>query len=130
VAEAFLTAMAEGDYDKAKKYASAESQEAIDQTAQMSESMEDMGGDEEKDVPEIKVGEATVEGEHASVAYTEDGTDKTLELVKEDGEWKAVFSKMPDMEGLDSFDESLEELEGIGDSLNDAIEEMEESTTE
>lgn len=137
VAEAFLNAMAEQDWSTAKKYATAGSQEAIDQVAEMAESMkglEDLAG-EESETPEIKMGDVTEEGETAVVSYTEDGSEKQLNLVKEEGEWKVEFSKMGGMddmgdmsEGLEEMDEALEGLEGLGDSLSEAMEELEEVT--
>jgi hypothetical protein len=131
VAEAFLNAMENGDYDKAKKYASKDSQEALDGMAEMGK-MGDMGeamGGEKPEPKEIKVGEVTEseDGNTATVAYTADGVAQTLSMVKEDGDWKAVFSKS----GMDMMDEGMDtmddmDIDGTLDSLNEVIDDATE----
>jgi Domain of unknown function (DUF4878) len=86
VAEKFLNAIAAGDYDGASKYATKEAQESL-------KMMATMGGGEKGEAAKIEIGDVKEEGDKATVSYKENGTDKTLDMVKEDGEWKANWSK-------------------------------------
>jgi hypothetical protein len=87
VAEKFLNAIAASDYEGAGKYATKEAQESLKMMASMAGSMP------KGEPAKIEVGDVKEEGDKATVSYKENGTDKTLEMVKEDGEWKANWSK-------------------------------------
>lgn len=87
VAEKFLNAIAAGDYDGAAKYATKEAQESLKMMASMS------GGEAKGEPAKIEIGDVKEEGDKATVSYKENGTAKTLEMVKEEGEWKANWSK-------------------------------------
>ena len=85
-ADKFLTAVQEGDFDGAKKYATDETADALGM----------MGGDD-KEKPEAKkveiVGEE-VDGDKATVKYTLDGgEEKSLKMEKQGTEWKAIMTK-------------------------------------
>ena len=116
VGQAFLEALAEGDFGTAKDYATQDSQEALDM-------MEKMGGGEttgSKD--DIKVGEVKEEGDKATLMYTEKGAEKTLDLVKEDGEWKVKYSKGGPTEGNSGMEELDNAMEDLGNELEEALE--------
>lgn len=125
VGEKFLKALATGDYSTAKDYATEDSQESL-------EMLEKMGGGETGgSADDIVVGEVQEEGDKATLAYTEKGVEKTLDLVKEDGSWKAKFSKGGPTEGnggaLDELENSIEDaVEEIGDAIEEATEEVSE----
>ena len=62
----------------------------------MMKSMASMSGDQEKPEPkEITITNTETDGDKATVTYKAEGADEeqTLDLVKEDGEWKVVFDK-------------------------------------
>ncbi len=137
VAEAFLTAMNNQNYDKAKKYATEGSQESLETMSKMAEMAAGLS-DEKPEPKEIVVGESEVDGDNAVVHYTEDGNDMTLDLVKEDGNWKAKFDKMGGLmddigdssEGLDSLNEALDSLtdsvDTVIDDMNEAVDSLSE----
>jgi hypothetical protein len=101
--ESFLTAMAKGDIEGAKKFASKESQGALEMMAGTS--------DAKKANPDkIEIGEVKEEGDKATLSYKENGADKTLNLIKEDGAWKASYTKgAGDTGGLDDLGKGLED---------------------
>jgi hypothetical protein len=114
VAEKFLAAIAAHDYQGAAKFATKEAQESL----KMMASMGGMAGNSE--TSKIEVGDVKEDGDKATVAYTEDGKAKSLEMVKEDGEWKANWSK-----GGGVVENALEgtvkdALEGAGEALKTA----------
>ncbi len=116
--EKFLKALAEGDYATAKNYASKSSQESLDMLEKMS------GGESSGSADDIVVGEVKEDGEKATLAYTEKGAEKTLNLVKEDDAWKAQFDKGGD---TGSNGNPLDE---VSDAIEDAMEEVVEETSE
>lgn len=121
VGQAFLEAMAEGDFSTAKDYATEDSKEALDAMASMAE----MGGGETKK-SEIVIGEVKEDGNTAVLSYTEDGTEKTLNLVKEGEDWKVKYSKGGPTEGSigGAIDEAVEEVsEGLEEAMEEATEE-------
>ena len=105
VGEKFLTAFAKGDIDGAKKFATKDAQASLDMVAGTSEA-------KKANPDKIEIGEIKEEGDKATLSYKENGTDKTLELVKEGGEWKAAWTKGGGDTGLDK----------LGDELGDAME--------
>ncbi len=118
VGTAFLEALAEGDFSTAKDYATKDSQEALDM-------METMGGGEttgSKD--DIKVGEVKEDGDKATLMYTEKGEEKTLDMVKEDGEWKVKYSKGGPTEGNSGLEELDNAMEDLGNAMEEAMEEV------
>jgi hypothetical protein len=84
--EKFLNAMAKGDIETAKKYATEDSHSAIDM---MAASAITKAANPDK----IELGDVKEEGDKATLSYKENGTDKSLELKKVNGEWKAVYTK-------------------------------------
>ncbi len=116
--EKFLKALAEGDYGTAKDYATKSSQESL-------EMLEKMGGGESGgSADDIVVGEVKEDGDKATLAYTEKGAEKTLNLVKEDGSWKAQFDKGGDTGSTGS------PLDEITDVVEDAVDEVMEEVSE
>jgi len=120
--EKFLKALAEGDYGTAKDYATKGSQESL-------EMLEKMGGGEAGgSADDIVVGEVKEDGDKAMLAYTEKGAEKTLNLVKEDGSWKAEFNKGGD---TGSSSNPIEDItDGIEEMATDIAEEVAEEMGE
>jgi len=120
VAKLFLNAIEKGDFATAKKYASASSQEVLDQMAEQRADSE-ASGEEIAEPAEINIGEVTVaeDDSTAEVKYTSDGTEMTLNMVKEEDEWKAEFTKLP---GMGDMDEWMQNFEGMEDSLDEMLE--------
>jgi len=94
VAEKFSKAMYDQNIEEAKKYASKESAQMLDMIGSMMSMMPDSA---KANQPEFvfKVVKDSVAGDQAWVwAEKEDGTmGDPIELKKEEGEWKVVFSK-------------------------------------
>jgi hypothetical protein len=86
VGESFLNAMAKGDIETAKKHATKEAQSSLDMMAATAEA-------KKANPDKIEIGEIKEDGDKATLSYKENGTDKTLNLVKEDGAWKAAWTK-------------------------------------
>ena len=86
VGEKFLTAMAKGDIEGAKKFATKEAQTSLDMMAGTAEA-------KKANPDKIELGDIKEEGDKATLSYKENGAAKTLDLVKEGGEWKAAWSK-------------------------------------
>ena len=86
VGTSFLNAIAKGDVDGAKKLATKDAQTSLDMASATFES-------KKANPDKIEVGEIKEEGDKATLSYKENGTDKTLDLIKEDGKWKAAWSK-------------------------------------
>ena len=113
VGEKFLMAFAKGDIETAKKYATEDAQTSLD----LMQGNDDKAGDPS----EIVVGEVKEEGDKAVLSYTEDGKDKTLNLIKENGEWKAAWEKGAGSSGNSTLDSIGDEL---GDAMEDAMEDL------
>jgi hypothetical protein len=92
--KAFLDAWGKLDFKKARMYVSKETESVYDMLVGMKES------DKEAKPTKIVTGAFTIDGDHATLAYTEDGEEKSLALVKLDGSWFVAFEKSPgDSEG-------------------------------
>jgi hypothetical protein len=104
VGESFLNAMAKGDIEGAKKYATKEAQSSLDMMAGTAEA-------KKANPDKIEIGEVKEDGDKATLSYKENGVDKTLNLVKEDGAWKAAWTKGggDTGTGLDDLGKGLEE---------------------
>lgn len=116
--EKFLKALAEGDYGTAKDYATKGSQESLDMLEKMG------GGEATGSADDIVVGEVKEDGDKATLSYTEKGAEKTLNLVKEDGSWKAQFDKGGDTGSSNT------PLDEITDAVEDAVDEVVEEIAE
>ena len=99
VSERYLDAFHDRDYEKAKKYGTAETGKLLDMFIGFAALMPDSA----KHSPRFKVLDEKQEGDTAYVHYTMEGSRKvqTLTLIKVDGEWKVAASK-----------DSLNEIEG------------------
>jgi hypothetical protein len=91
VAEKFLTAISVGDFEAAKKWATKESHTALDMAAANDK-------DHIAERHKIQIGEETISENKATVVYKDNEDEKVLKLSKEDGKWKAAFSKS-DLDG-------------------------------
>jgi|GEM_PF-3073892 hypothetical protein len=112
IGEKFLTAISKGDYETAKQFATEDAKSSLDMMASMEKSLP--AG--EKKESKIEIGEVKEEGDKATLSYKEDGTDKTLDLVKVNGEWKANWSKMGG-----ATDSATDALEGAADAVETAV---------
>jgi hypothetical protein len=135
VAENFLMAVQDMDFEKAKLYATKESASMLDMLAGFA----GMGDEEKPEPAPITITNEEIDGDKATVTYTsknEDGeeTEDTIDLVKEEGEWKVKFDKSSlgggdtdmDMEWEDVEEDMEEDLEEIGDSVGAVMDEVEE----
>lgn len=120
VAEKFLTAMENQDFEEAKKY----SDESMKQLLNV---LNEMPKDDNKKTenPKIKVTKVEKEGDKAKVFYMVEGGGETegenkeqsIDLKKIDGKWKVSFNKedankeapQTDSESMNSEDEMSEE---------------------
>lgn len=108
VAEKFLNALQDGDFKTAKKNATEKSQEFLGQMETMYATME--GLDDIKETKEIAVTNEQIDGDKATVSYTEDGDSMEIILLKENGAWKVAFDKETLMGGaLDSMGDEEED---------------------
>ena len=93
VAETFLTALAEQDYDTAKKHGT----KSTAQMLSMIESMAKMASDEDiekGDMEEITWGETEIDGDTVAVVrYTTPNGEEKMDLKKVDGDWKVDMKK-------------------------------------
>jgi hypothetical protein len=100
IGEKFLIAYAQGDIATAKQYATRDAQRTMGLvfgSASIQKSNPD----------KIKIGQLQEDGDMATLAYNENGVDKTLSLLKEDGLWKVAWSK-DNLEGMrDDREESM-----------------------
>lgn len=114
--ESFLNAMAKGDIETAKKFATEDSHSALDMMVASA-----ITKAAKPDV--MTYGDVKEDGDKATLAYTENGKDKSLELKKVDGEWKAVYAKSTggattpdaddsDMDSDEGHDEESHDEEG------------------
>lgn len=119
VGEKFLNAMAKGDIEGAKKFATKDAQTSLD--------LMQGNADAKKEKPDvIVIGDVKEEGEKATLNYTENGAAKTLKLVKEEGEWKAAWEK-----GAGNVGNSLDGLgEDLGNAMEGALNELGEKVEE
>ncbi|MFH0894789.1 MAG: hypothetical protein V2A54_10165 [Bacteroidota bacterium] len=86
-AEKFLNHIQKKEYAEAKKLATKESEATIDMMA----SFGSMGGEQKEAKIEMK--DEKIDGDKATVNYVENGENKTLSLVKVDGDWKVDMKK-------------------------------------
>ncbi|MDP2172686.1 MAG: DUF4878 domain-containing protein [Candidatus Cloacimonadaceae bacterium] len=99
VARKFFDAMDKKDFTAAKQYASKQSQELLTFAEQF---MKNLNEDQKGDMDDMKynIVETKIEGETAIVTYEQwkksdpgNKQSKTLNMVKEDGEWKVKLDK-------------------------------------
>lgn len=86
VGDAFLEAVSHGDFVKAKTYVTTKSLPALDMLAQNS-------AGKPAATSTIKFVDINVINDQATYAYNDDGVEKYLTLVQENGEWKVQLSK-------------------------------------
>ena len=91
VAENFLKAMNQYDFETAKKYGTEDTGKLLDMMSGFSKMMPDSARIEEK----YEMTGENIEGEKATVTYKIEGRDENgkLELVKVNGKWKVAMSK-------------------------------------
>ena len=91
VAENFLKAMNQYDFETAKKYGTEDTGKLLDMMSGFSKMMPDSARNEEK----YEMTGENIEGEKATVTYKIEGRDENgkLELVKVNGKWKVAMSK-------------------------------------
>lgn len=120
IGEKFLTLMAKGDVEGAKKFASKDAQTSLEMMKGTVESKET-----NPDI--IVVGRIEEEGDHATLYYTENGSEKTLFMVKENNDWKASWSKaggdteINDFDSKDGDSYQIEEERKIRNSILDDV---------
>lgn len=142
-AEAFLSALYDGDFEQAKKYCTPESQKTIG----LLEGLAEMGGGmTEEDKKDFEIVREEESGNYATVYFTEDDQpdEETLKLKKTSGKWEVMFTKSAlgagseDPEVNEELEEGLEEIgEGmvdvvtaIGKGIKEGVENMEDELRE
>lgn len=101
VADNFLKALNKMDYETAKKYGSEDTGKLLDMMSGFAKMMPDSAKKEKS----FEIKNEKVDGNKATVTYTESGEEgeQTLNLVKVDGKWKVAMSK-DSMNGESSSD--------------------------
>lgn len=143
VAEKFLNALNDLNFEEAKKYATDESASMLDMMA----GLMNMGGEDmEKPEPKaINITGEEVDGDNATVTYTtkdDEGNDveESIDLTKVEGEWKVKFDKssmgggdmdlsMDDMveeEPAQEEADMMEEMEDVQEETEEVVEEAAE----
>ena len=91
VAENFLKALNRMDYETAKKYGTQDTGKLLDMMSGFAKMMPDSLKKEKN----FEIKDEKIEGDKATVTYTESGEegDLSLNLVKLDGKWKVAMSK-------------------------------------
>ena len=123
VAQKFLTAVYNADFENAKTFAT---QTTIEELSKLEQMMQDPI----KNTVTIK-GE-TIDGDKATVQYTvieADNLELTLHLIKENGEWKAETTKFEltgiDEKALNGLNDNLEKVgSDLEKSINEAVEDL------
>ena len=117
IAESFLTTLSAGDFTKAKTMVTKDSEEAI-------ESLKTFAADQVKG-KKYTVTKEDIQGDNATVTYKQEGKEgeKTMKLMKVEGNWKIMFDKNEFTGSLDELTKSIEGLDGLGDSLTAAFNE-------
>ena len=143
VAQAFMEAIINKDFDGAAKYATKESQSALEMIKSAMKMAESFGSKEDIDImkdtrgKKITYSDAKMDGaEKATVSVMADGKEQMpLTLKKEDGAWKVAFDKSTIMNNerakapddtkpmLDQADSVIGNLGTMSDSINDALNE-------
>ncbi len=120
----FLNSLSAGDFTKAKGMVTEDAKESI-------ESLEMLAADKVKG-KKYTVKDEKVEGEEASVTYTEEGVEgeKTLKLKKVEGAWKVMFDKNEFTGTNDSLDKAMEGLEEGMDSLGAEMDTLQHAVEE
>lgn len=143
VAQAFMEAIMNKDFDGAAKYATKESQSALEMIKSAMKMAESFGSKEDIDImkdakgKKITYSDAKMDGtEKASVLVMADGKEQMpLTLKKEEGAWKVAFDKSTIMNNersktmddtkpmLQQADSVINNLGTMSDSINDALNE-------
>jgi|GEM_PF-1107682 len=91
VAENFLKALNKMDYEAAKKYGSEDTGKLLDMMSGFAKMMPDSAKKERS----FEIKDEKIEGDKATVTYTESGEEgiQSLNLVKVEGKWKVSMSK-------------------------------------
>jgi hypothetical protein len=122
IGEKFLQAMASGDLESAKQYATHESHPSID--------LMKATADEKKAKPDqIEIGDVTEEGDKATLNYKENGIEKTLSLTKVGKDWKVSWSKGQSSDVGDELDQSSDDLIKAMDDAHAAADTTNRDTT-
>lgn len=131
-AEAFLMAMNNGDYDRAKEYCTPDSRDKLDWMSSFSK----LGAN--PNAEPFKIVREELSGDYARVYYTQgDDKEKLLKLRNTTGKWEVIASKTDiseeESEGMESFGDMADEsadnfnksMEDFSKSLEDLGEELE-----
>ena len=118
VAENFLKALNKMDYETAKKYGSEDTGKLLDMMSGFAKMMPDSAKKERS----FEMKDEKIEGDKATVTYTESGEEglQSLNLVKVDGKWKVAMSK-------DSMNNEPDSTIDSGATSTDTTSSMEES---
>jgi len=95
VADKFLSSLYHYDYESAKEVSTEETKKMLDMIAQFSDAMPDSMRKEAQKI-KIKIKDVKEENDKATVLYeiSDEPTEKTIHLVKQEGKWLVQWSKM------------------------------------
>ena len=147
VAQAFMEAITNKDFDGAAKYATKESQSALEMIKSAMKMAESFGTKEDVDImkdtkgKKITYSDAKMDGdERATVSVMADGKEQMpLTLKKEEGAWKVAFDKSTIMNNersktmddtkpmLQEADSVISNLGTMNDSISDALKEAKQA---
>lgn len=132
VLQSFFDAMAKKDMSAVKDLCTPESQSMI---SMMEMAMKDPSSKETEkyDKSKVEFGTAVINGDNAKVPVKDKTTGETTNfpLKKINGQWKVAFDKSSMMEmGMDKMKEHGNDMNGMTDSLNKAMEEMKHMNTD
>ncbi|MDO4228307.1 MAG: DUF4878 domain-containing protein [Capnocytophaga sp.] len=128
VAEKFITAMENGDFEEAKKYADDSMGQLLGMLGGLEKDLQ-----KEKEKKKITITRAEEDGDKAKVFYKVEGEEKEkdIDLKKVDGKWKVTFNKEnANKENTPNLNDTEPE-ENVIDSLQTQVTEgIEEATQE
>jgi len=124
----FFTLLTKKDINGARKLATADSKSMLDMIEMAAKTDTKETG--KYDISKMEFGEAKIDGDKAVVAVKEkeSGESMNYTLKKEGGAWKVAFDKTSIMSmGMEKM---KEEGINVGDSLNDAMDEIKKMNTD
>ncbi|MFN8143085.1 MAG: DUF4878 domain-containing protein [Bacteroidia bacterium] len=121
VADSFLKAFHEQDFEAAKKYGTEDTRKLMETMAGFSKMVQDSGQTAEV---KYEIISEKIEGDNAVVMYKEEGKEGEipLNLMRVDGKWKVNMTKesLNGAEGSDKMDVGATNTDSLAAGMNDA----------
>lgn len=121
VAEKFLNHVAKNEFKDAKALATDDAAKTIETL----ESLSSMGGDDKKELKDVKIEDMKCETKEdvSNCTYKKDGKEGTIDLTKVDGKWK-VSNYPKEMGGDEGFDAEADAEVTDSTATDDVTEEV------